>query len=224
MAKPKGQDPGDAGLVFAAHNTHDERCGPPPRLRNTDNPGLVLRLFREPLRRAVRLHLRPGDGDRHGPGGDLGWGDPKSFTLGLLEEVVRDTQRVAARIAGPGRTETSGLLVIDAAWRGVASPVCTGKDEVIWLRACRKRPGMAATRSWSDAYLQSPISPIIFLTRAFGPVPIVFRRAGRGLDGEINAHPGNPGSRRLSVQPSGPRSPPGGAARPCVSSSGGTSR
>ena len=35
-------------------------------------------------------------------GGDLGWGDPKSFTLGLLEEVVRDTQRVAAQIAGPG--------------------------------------------------------------------------------------------------------------------------
>ena len=30
------------------------------------------------------------------------------------------------------------------------------------------------------------------------------------MDGEIDAHPGNPGSRRLSVQPSGPCSPPGG--------------
>jgi hypothetical protein len=40
MATPKGQDAGDVGLVFAAHNNHDERCGPPPRLRNSDNPGL----------------------------------------------------------------------------------------------------------------------------------------------------------------------------------------
>jgi hypothetical protein len=39
MADPEGQDPDDAGLVFAAHNNHDERCGRPPRLRNTDNPG-----------------------------------------------------------------------------------------------------------------------------------------------------------------------------------------
>jgi hypothetical protein len=36
MAKPKDQDPGDVGLVFAAHNTHHERYGAPPRLRNTD--------------------------------------------------------------------------------------------------------------------------------------------------------------------------------------------
>ena len=45
MAKPKDQDPGDAGLVFAAHNTHDQRCGPRLALRNTDNPGLYSRLF-----------------------------------------------------------------------------------------------------------------------------------------------------------------------------------
>ena len=81
MAKPKGQDPGDAGLVFAAHS----------------------------------------------------------------------------RLRGRGRTETSGLPVIDAAPRLGRVTGLTGKDEVIWLRACRKRPGMAATRSWSDAYLQSPI-------------------------------------------------------------------
>jgi hypothetical protein len=40
MAIPKPHDPGDVGLVFVAHNNHNERCGPPPRLRNTDNPGL----------------------------------------------------------------------------------------------------------------------------------------------------------------------------------------
>ena len=45
MAKPKDQGPGDAGLVFAAHNTHDERCGAPPRLRNTENPGLYYGYF-----------------------------------------------------------------------------------------------------------------------------------------------------------------------------------
>jgi hypothetical protein len=45
MAKPKDQDSPDGGLVFAAHNTHDERCGPPPRLRNTANPGLYYGYF-----------------------------------------------------------------------------------------------------------------------------------------------------------------------------------
>ena len=40
MEKPKDQDPGDSGRVFAAYNTHHERCGTPPRRRNTDNPGL----------------------------------------------------------------------------------------------------------------------------------------------------------------------------------------
>ncbi len=158
-------------------------------------------------------------------GGDLGWGDPKSFTLGLLEEVVRDTQRVAAQIAGPGRTETSGLLVIDAALALGRVTGLTGKDEVIWLRACRKRPGMAATRSWSDAYLQSPISPIIFLTRAFGPVPIRVQEgrtrpwmARSTLIREIPVHVGC----RFSL-PAHAR-PQGVTARPCASSSGGTSR
>jgi hypothetical protein len=39
MATPKGQDAGDVGPVFAAHNNHDERCGQPSHLRNSDNPG-----------------------------------------------------------------------------------------------------------------------------------------------------------------------------------------
>src|SRR5271155_3906499 len=45
MAIPKAHDPGDVGLVFAACNNHDARCGPPPRLRNTDNPGLYHGYF-----------------------------------------------------------------------------------------------------------------------------------------------------------------------------------
>jgi hypothetical protein len=59
MADPEGQDPGDAELVFTAHNNHDPRCGRPPRVRNTDNPGLYHGYF---------VHLRPGDVDRHGLG------------------------------------------------------------------------------------------------------------------------------------------------------------
>ncbi len=45
MEDPEGHHPGDAGLVFAAHNNHDERCGRPPRLRNTDHLGLYSGYF-----------------------------------------------------------------------------------------------------------------------------------------------------------------------------------
>ena len=48
-------------------------------------------------------------------GGDLGWHDPQSYTLDLLDEALRDTQRVAAPVAGLGRTEASELPAIDAA-------------------------------------------------------------------------------------------------------------
>jgi len=45
MAKPNDQDSVGAGLVFAAFNAHHERCGAPPRLRNTDSPGLYYGYF-----------------------------------------------------------------------------------------------------------------------------------------------------------------------------------
>ena len=45
MAIPKAHEAGDVGLVFVAHNNHDERCGPPPRLRNTDNLDLYCGYF-----------------------------------------------------------------------------------------------------------------------------------------------------------------------------------
>jgi hypothetical protein len=48
-------------------------------------------------------------------GGDLGWDDPQSCTLDLLDDALLDTQRVAARVVGLGRTEASGLPVIGAA-------------------------------------------------------------------------------------------------------------
>ena len=57
----------------------------------------------------------------------------------------------------------------------------------------------------------APISPIFSWTRAFGPVPI---RVQEGRTRPWTARSmlirENPGSRRLSVQPPGPRSPPGG--------------
>ena len=45
MAIPETHDPTDVGLVFVAHNNHDERCGSPPRLRNLDNRGLYYGYF-----------------------------------------------------------------------------------------------------------------------------------------------------------------------------------
>ena len=48
-------------------------------------------------------------------GGDLGWDDPKAFTLALLEEILRSTRKLAAQVVGEGGDETSDLPVIDAA-------------------------------------------------------------------------------------------------------------
>src|SRR5215469_7301291 len=56
--------------------------------------------------------------------------------LELRDEALRDTQRIAAHLEGFGRTETSGLPVIDAALALGRVTALTGKDEVIWIRAC----------------------------------------------------------------------------------------
>jgi hypothetical protein len=48
-------------------------------------------------------------------GADLDRDDPQSFNPGRMVEVIRDTQRVAARVEEQGRTEPAGLPVIDAA-------------------------------------------------------------------------------------------------------------
>jgi hypothetical protein len=136
MAKPKGQDSGDVGLVFAAHNNHHERCGPPPRLRNTANPGLYYGYFENRYGEQFVFIFDRATRTGTVSGGDLDWSNPRSFTLGQLDEVVRDTQRVVAQVVGQGRTETSDLPVIDAALALGRVTGLTGKDEVIWLRAC----------------------------------------------------------------------------------------
>jgi hypothetical protein len=40
MANLQVHDRSEASLVFVAHDIHGERCGVPPRLRDTDNLGL----------------------------------------------------------------------------------------------------------------------------------------------------------------------------------------
>ena len=134
MAVPEGQDPGDAGLVFAAHNHHDERCGRPPHLRNTDNLGLYYGYFENRYGEQFVFTFDRASGTGTVSGGDLGWGDPKAFTLGLLDEALRSTRDLAAQVQGDDAR--SQLPVIDAALALGQLTGVTGKDEAVWLRAC----------------------------------------------------------------------------------------
>ena len=76
MADPEGHDAGGAGLVFAAHNNHDERCGRPPQLRNTDNLGLYYGYFENRYGEQYVFTFDRGTGTGMVSGGDLGWGYP----------------------------------------------------------------------------------------------------------------------------------------------------
>lgn len=96
MADPEAHDSGGAGLVFAAHNNHDERCGQPPRLRNTDNLGLYYGYFENRYGEQFVFTFDRATGTGTVSGGDLGWGEPKTFTLGLLDEALRGTRHLAA--------------------------------------------------------------------------------------------------------------------------------
>ena len=136
MAIPKPHDPGDVGLVFVAHNNHDERCGLPPRLRNTDNPGLYYGYFENRYGEQFVFTFDRVTKASTVSGGDLSWNDPKSFTLELLDEALRSTKNIAAQIVWDGRDEASKPPVIDAALALGRLTGLTGKDEVIWLRAC----------------------------------------------------------------------------------------
>jgi hypothetical protein len=146
MVDPEGPDLGDAGLVFAALNTHDASCGRPPRLRNTADPGLYHGYFENRYGEQFILTFDRATGAGTVSGGDLGWDDPRSFTIDLLGEALRDTLRVAAQVAGPGRTESSDLPVIDAALALGRLTGLTGKDEIIWLRACLEAGAINADR------------------------------------------------------------------------------
>jgi hypothetical protein len=100
MADPERKGPGDVGLVFAAHNNHDPRCGRPPRVRNTDNPGLYHGYFENRYGEQFAFTFDRATRTGMVSGGDLGRDDPKPFTLGLLDEVLRSTRKVAAQVGG----------------------------------------------------------------------------------------------------------------------------
>ena len=133
---PGGTGPGDDGLVFAAHNNHDPRCGRPPRLRNTDDPGLYYGYFENRYGEQFVFRFDRATGTGTVWGGDLDWDGPRSFTLDLLDGALGETQRLTAQVARFGRHEASGLPVIDAAPALGRLTGLTGKDEVVWLRAC----------------------------------------------------------------------------------------
>ena len=134
MAKTKSEASSDTELVFAAYNTHSERCGRPPRLRNTDNLGLYYGYFENRYGEQFVFTFDRGTGAGTVSGGDLGWDDPKVFTRGLLDEALRSTQGRAVQLKGSDAM--SKLPVIDAALALGRLTGLTGKDEVVWLRAC----------------------------------------------------------------------------------------
>ena len=107
MAELEGQNPGGAGLVFAAHNNHSPQCGLPPRVRNIDNPGLYYGYFENRFGEQFVFVFDRATKTGTVAGGDLGWGEPKAFTLGLLEEALRATRRLAEQIVRQGSTSDS---------------------------------------------------------------------------------------------------------------------
>ncbi len=136
MTIPKAQDPGDISLVFAANNTHSGRCGAPPRLRNTDNLGLYHGYFENRYGEQFVFTFDRATKTGTVSGGDLGWGNPKSFTRALLDEALRSTQSLAAQIVWEERDEASKPPMIDTALALGRLTGLTSKDEIIWLRAC----------------------------------------------------------------------------------------
>jgi len=138
MAELEGQNPGGAGLVFAAHNNHTPHCGLPPRVRNIDNPELYYGYFENCFGEQFVFVFDRATKTGTVSGGELDWGKPKAFTLGLLEEALRATQRLAEQIMRQGSAETPRLPIIDAALALGRLTGLTAKDEIIWLQACLK--------------------------------------------------------------------------------------
>ena len=134
MPDSEKQNLDDRGLVFTAHNNHDESCGRPPRLRNTDNLGLYYGYYENFFGEQFVFTFGQATGAGTISGGDLDWGNPRPFTLPLLDEALRSTQNLAAQVRGS--EARSRLPVIDAALALGRLTGLTGKDEVAWLRAC----------------------------------------------------------------------------------------
>ena len=120
--------------VFWWRRRSDPRCGRPPRVCNSDNPGLYHGYFENHYGEQFVFTFDRATGTGTVSGGDLGWGDPKAFTLSLLDEALRNPQDLAVQVHG--RDATSQLRVIDTALALGRFTGLTGKDEVIWLRAC----------------------------------------------------------------------------------------
>jgi hypothetical protein len=138
LAKPRKQAPGDAGLVFAAYNIHDERCGPPPGVRNCNHPGLYHGYFENTDGEQFVFTFDRATGTGTVWGGDIQWEDSRTFTRELLAEADRSTRALAAQVSDPDLLAASGLPIIDAALALGRLTGLTGKDEVIWLQACLK--------------------------------------------------------------------------------------
>jgi hypothetical protein len=138
MTKPNGRDPDDTGLVFAAHNTHDERCGRPPHVRNTDDRGLYYGYFENRYGEQFVFTFDGATGTGTISGGDFEWGKPKTFTRDLLDAALRSTQNLAAQV---DESERWRLPLIDAALALGRLTGVTGSDEIIWLRACLEACG-----------------------------------------------------------------------------------
>jgi hypothetical protein len=133
MAKPEDQDAADARLVFTAHNTHHERCGARPSLHNTDHTGLYYGYLENCHGEQFVFTFDRATGTGMVSSGDLNWGDPKAFTLGLLDEALRSTRDLAAQVA---RSDArSRLPMADHALALGRLKGLTGDDEIIWLPA-----------------------------------------------------------------------------------------
>jgi hypothetical protein len=133
---PEGKAPGDRGFVFAAQNVHDPSCGRPLRLQTTADPVLYYGYFENRYGEQFVFTFDRTTRASTVWRGALGCAEPHSFTLDLLVEALRTTQRLAVQITEPGLAEASGLGVIDTALALGRLTGLTGKDEVIWLSPC----------------------------------------------------------------------------------------
>ena len=136
MRTPERRDTADDELVFVAHNHHDARCGRPPRLRGADNPKLYHGYFVNIYGEQFVFTFDPATQSGVVLGGDLGWDNPRAFDLTLLNEALLSTQSLAAQFVEKGGDGASKLPVIDAALALGRLTGLTGKDEIVWLRAC----------------------------------------------------------------------------------------
>jgi hypothetical protein len=149
MPETKREAPNDTKLVFAAYNTHSANCGPPPGHRNSANPRLYYGYYENRYGEQFVFTYDPASQTGTIEGGDLEWGNIKTFTLGLLKQALHATQALAAQIEAGRTPETPELPVIDAALALGRLTGLTSKDEVLWLRACLEACGVLATLSTS---------------------------------------------------------------------------